>query len=72
MSRELLIWVRRVLVIWKGFAEPNWEDRADMEDVEALDLFESKFGKGDGVGENEGARQGQIGKKIKKIKNKIK
>ena len=66
-------WIRRVLVKWKGFAEPNWEDRSDMEDVEALDFFESKFGKGDGVGEDEGARQGQTHtkRKKKKINDKI-
>ena len=60
-------WVRRVLVKWKGFAEPNWEDRSELEDVEALDLFEAKFGTGDGVGEEEGARQG-LKKKKKKSK----
>ncbi|KAI0996011.1 hypothetical protein K3495_g12171, partial [Podosphaera aphanis] len=52
-------WVRRVLVKWKGFAEPTWENRSDMEDVEAMDRFESKFGTGDGVGEKEGSRQGK-------------
>ncbi|KAI0993544.1 hypothetical protein K3495_g14640 [Podosphaera aphanis] len=51
-------WVRRVLVKWKDFAEPNWEDRANLENNEALDIFESKYGKTDGVGEEEGARQG--------------
>ncbi|KAI0991602.1 hypothetical protein K3495_g16585, partial [Podosphaera aphanis] len=51
-------WVRRVLVKWKNFAEPSWEDRADLEDVEALDQFEAKYGVGDSVGEDEGARQG--------------
>lgn len=56
-------WVRRVLVKWKGFAEPNWEDRADLEDVKELDVFESIFGKGDGVGVDEGARQGLRKKK---------
>ncbi|KAI0992351.1 hypothetical protein K3495_g15835, partial [Podosphaera aphanis] len=38
-------WVRRVLIKWKGFAEPNWEDRANLEDNEALDVFEFKYGK---------------------------
>ncbi|CAJ2645145.1 unnamed protein product [Trifolium pratense] len=51
-------YIRRILVKWKGFAEPNWEDRENLEDTEALDKFEERFGKGDGVGENEGARQG--------------
>ena len=46
------LWVRRVLVKWKGFAEPNREDRSDMEEVKELDLFESKFGCGDRVVEN--------------------
>ena len=36
-----------------------------MEETVALDDFETKYGKGDGVGENEGARQGK-NKKIKK------
>lgn len=36
-------YVRRVLVKWKNFAEPNWEDRVDLEDVEALDKFEARF-----------------------------
>lgn len=53
-------WVRRILVKWKGFAEPNWENRSALEEVEALDKFEAKFGKGDGVGEEEGARQGKM------------
>ena len=51
-------WIRRVLVKWKNFAEPNWEDRSGFENVRALDSFEEIYGKGDGVGENEGARQG--------------
>lgn len=53
-------WVRRILVKWKGFAEPNWENRSALEEVVALDKFEAKFGKGDGVGEEEGARQGKM------------
>ncbi|KAI0994581.1 hypothetical protein K3495_g13600, partial [Podosphaera aphanis] len=60
--------VRRLLVKWKDFAEPNWEDRSELEDVEALDRFEAQFGSGDGVGEEEGARQGHS---RKKKKNKI-
>ncbi|KAI0991013.1 hypothetical protein K3495_g17174, partial [Podosphaera aphanis] len=39
-------WVRRVLVKWKGFAEPNWEDRSNLEETEALDRFEAKYGTG--------------------------
>ena len=62
-------WVRRVLVKWEGFAEPTWENRCDLEKVEALDKFEAKFGSGDGVGENEGPRQGT---KPKTFKNQIK
>ncbi|KAI0991886.1 hypothetical protein K3495_g16301, partial [Podosphaera aphanis] len=49
-------WERRVLVKWKGFAEPTWENRSELEDVEALDVFEKRFGVGDGVGESEGSR----------------
>lgn len=56
-------WKRRVLVKWKGFAEPNWEDRSSLEDTIALDEFEAKYGVGDGVGESEGARQGSKRKK---------
>lgn len=51
-------WVRRVLVKWRGFIEPNWEDRDNLENNVALDEFESKYGLGDGIGEDEGARQG--------------
>lgn len=51
-------WVRRVLVKWKGFVEPTWEDRVNLEANKALDDFEKIYGKGDAVGENEGARQG--------------
>ncbi|KAI0992229.1 hypothetical protein K3495_g15957, partial [Podosphaera aphanis] len=58
-------YIRRVLVKWKGFAEPTWEDRSELEDNVALDHFESKFGCGDGVGEDEGARQGPKKPKIK-------
>ena len=59
-------WVRRVLVKWKIFAEPNWEDRSNLENVDALDRFEQMFDTGDGVGEDEGALQGK--KKRKKRK----
>ncbi|KAI0999411.1 hypothetical protein K3495_g8786 [Podosphaera aphanis] len=51
-------WKRRVLVKWKDRAEPNWEDRSSMEETVALDKFEALYGTGDGVGEDEGARQG--------------
>lgn len=47
-------WIRRVLFKWKDFAEPNWENRASLENVEALDQFEKAYAKGDGVGEVEG------------------
>ncbi|KAI0996870.1 hypothetical protein K3495_g11311 [Podosphaera aphanis] len=60
-------WVRRVLVKWKGFAEPTWEDRSELENMKAMDAFEDRFGKGDGVGELEGARQGKNKKKNKKF-----
>ena len=63
-------WVRRLLVKWRGFSEPTWEDRADLEEVEELDKFEAKFGKGDGVGKNEGSRQGPRRSKEKKRKQK--
>ncbi|KAI0995325.1 hypothetical protein K3495_g12857, partial [Podosphaera aphanis] len=52
-------WARRLLVKWRNFAEPTWENRSELDDVKALDVFESKYGKGDGVGEEEGARQGR-------------
>ena len=51
-------WRRMVLVKWRGYEEPNWEPREHLEDTEALDLFESTYGHGDGVGEDTGARQG--------------
>ncbi|KAI0993224.1 hypothetical protein K3495_g14960 [Podosphaera aphanis] len=51
-------WKREVLVKWKSRAEPNWESRSNLDQTEALDRFEAKYGKGDGVGEDEGARQG--------------
>ncbi|KAI0993806.1 hypothetical protein K3495_g14378, partial [Podosphaera aphanis] len=62
--------VRRLLVKWKGFAEPTWEDRSELEETEALDNFEAEFGSGDGVGEDEGARQGN--RKLKKKKKNFK
>ncbi|KAI1003184.1 hypothetical protein K3495_g5021 [Podosphaera aphanis] len=40
------------------------EDRAELEDVAALDRFEAKYGKGDELREDEGARRGQVRKKI--------
>lgn len=58
--------VRRLLVKWKGFAEPTWEDRSELEDAEALDKFEELYRTDDNVGENEGARQGP---KVKKHKS---
>ena len=51
--------VRQILVKWKGFLEPAWEDQAHLEDVEAMDHFENLDGKRNSVGENEGARQGR-------------
>ncbi|KAI1001002.1 hypothetical protein K3495_g7193 [Podosphaera aphanis] len=42
-------YVRRVLVKWEDIREPNWEDRGEFENIEALDRFEAKYGKGDGV-----------------------
>ncbi|KAI0991436.1 hypothetical protein K3495_g16751, partial [Podosphaera aphanis] len=59
---------RQVLVKWKQFEEPNWEPRDNLEETEALDIFESKYGKGDNVGEDVGARTGSTGKRHK-IKN---
>lgn len=29
-------WIRKVLVKWKGFAEPNWEDRSSLKENEGL------------------------------------
>ena len=70
--RRVRGWVRRVLVKWKNFAEPNWEDRSNLENAIALDKFEQTYGKGDGVGEEEGARQGKPSRtKKKKRKQKI-
>ena len=33
-----------VLVKWKGYSVPTWENLKDMEDTEALDRFEMKWG----------------------------
>ena len=57
---------REVLVKWKGYHEPNWEPRRELEDNAALDEFESRFGTGDGVGEDMGAYTGSKGKKTKR------
>ncbi|KAI0996566.1 hypothetical protein K3495_g11617 [Podosphaera aphanis] len=46
---------RLLLVKWKGFAEPTWEPRENLEETEALDIFEAKYGKGDNIGEDAGA-----------------
>ena len=43
-----------LLVKWKGFAEPTWKPRSELEDTEALDIFEAKYGTGDKVGEDTG------------------
>ena len=58
---------RRSLVKWKQFEEPNWEPGDNLEDTEALDIFESKYGTGDNVGEEKGPRTGAK----KKNKNKL-
>ena len=50
---------RSVLVKWKGFAEPTWEYRENLDDTEALDIFESQYGVGDDVGEDAGAMTGR-------------
>ncbi|KAI1000300.1 hypothetical protein K3495_g7895 [Podosphaera aphanis] len=56
---------REVLVKWRDFEEPNWELRENLEQTEALDNFENKYGTGDGVGEDVGARVGATGKRLK-------
>lgn len=35
---------RLVLVRWKGFADPAWEPLENLEETEALDKFEEKYG----------------------------
>ncbi|KAI0993154.1 hypothetical protein K3495_g15030 [Podosphaera aphanis] len=35
---------RLVLVRWKGFADPAWEPLENLEETEALDRFEEKYG----------------------------
>lgn len=57
---------REVLVKWTGYAEPNWEPRSSFEEAEELDAFEAKYGTGDEVGEDVGARTGVSGKRRKK------
>jgi hypothetical protein len=52
-------WQRRLLVKWKGWAEPTWQPRENFTDVTDLDRFEREFGTGDSVGEdNVGAYTG--------------
>ena len=50
---------RMLLVKWKGFAEPTWEPRCNLEDTAALDIFESLYGTKDNVGENSGTIVGR-------------
>ncbi|KAI0994130.1 hypothetical protein K3495_g14053 [Podosphaera aphanis] len=38
---------RLLLVKWRGFAEPTWEPRINLEETEALDKFEAQYGNGD-------------------------
>lgn len=59
---------REVLIKWHGYEEPNWEPRLEFEDTTALDEFETKFGKNDGVGEDVGARTGATGKRRKRTR----
>ncbi|KAI0992546.1 hypothetical protein K3495_g15639, partial [Podosphaera aphanis] len=56
---------RELLVKWKQYEEPNWEPRVNLEETEALDIFEAKYGDGDNVGEIVGARTGSRGKRRK-------
>ncbi|KAI0993985.1 hypothetical protein K3495_g14199 [Podosphaera aphanis] len=63
---------REVLVKWDQFEEPNWEPRESLEETEALDVFESKYGLGDDVGEDVGARTRKIGKRRKDHKKSMK
>ncbi|KAI1001982.1 hypothetical protein K3495_g6222 [Podosphaera aphanis] len=49
---------REVSLEWKQFEEPNWELRANLEETEVLEFFETKYGKGDDFGEDLGARTG--------------
>jgi hypothetical protein len=51
-------WVRQLLIKWKGYADPDWQPRSLFTEVQDLDRFEAKYGKGDGVGEDIGARTG--------------
>lgn len=52
--RQRKAWLRRVLVKWKYIAEPSWEDRSDLEAVEALYNFEKIYGKSGGECESDG------------------
>ena len=66
---------REVLVKWRGYHKPLWEPLENMEEVEALDEFERKYGN---AMENDGPRTKYAGehkkrtasKKKKNIKNK--
>jgi hypothetical protein len=49
---------RQLLIKWKGYAEPDWRPCSDFEELADLDRFEAKFGTGNGVDEETGARIG--------------
>jgi Chromo (CHRromatin Organisation MOdifier) domain len=42
---------REVLVKWTGYTDCTWEPRANLEHTVALDEFKTRYGSGDGVGE---------------------
>lgn len=61
---------RLLLVKWKGFAEPTWEPRKNLEETEALDIFEKKYGKKDNVGVDSGTFIGRRKITKKSLKTK--
>jgi hypothetical protein len=48
-------WQRRLLIKWKGWAEPTWKLWENFTNVEDLDRFEREFGTDNGVGDPVGA-----------------
>ena len=50
---------RLLMVKWRGFAEATREPRENLEETEALDIFEAKYGNKDNIGEYAGPAIGR-------------
>lgn len=51
---------RKVLVFWKGFAEPTWEHRENLKLTDAFKEFVKQYGEGDKVGLEQGMFTGRV------------